>query len=152
MKHRQKSILFAVLTVLWTGVIFSFSLQPAQASSNLSGGLLQILLSWIHRFTTLQIPVSLAHHLIRKTAHFLEFFLLGTLAYKTSGLFWEKWLPALIYGMLIAVTDETIQFFTGSGRAMRISDMLLDTAGVATAILVMWYLGKLCTRRKHKNT
>lgn len=152
MKHRQKSILFAVLTLLWTGVIFSFSLQPAEASASLSGGLLKTLLNWFHWLTGLQIPVSFAHFLIRKTAHFLEFFLLGVFACQTSRLLLKKWWPALLYGGLIAVTDEVIQYFTGSGRAMRVTDMLLDTVGVAVAILVMWYFGKIRTNQKHKNT
>lgn len=152
MKSQKKALLFAVLTVLWTGVIFSFSLQPAEASASLSGGLLQCLLDWFDWLTGLQIPVSVAHHLIRKAAHFGEFFLLGIFSFQASKYLWQKRFPALAYGILIAVTDEVIQFFTGGGRAMRVADMLLDTAGVAAAILILSFFQKMFTQRKHKNT
>ena len=152
MKLQKKTATFGILTLLWTAVIFSFSLQPAEASASLSGGLLKHLLAWLHQFTGLQIPISFAHHLIRKTAHFLEFFLLGTLADATSRHLIQKWWPALCYGAIVAVTDEVIQHFTGSGRAMRAADMLLDTVGVAVAILLWNTIVKIRTARKNKNT
>lgn len=144
-------MIYTVLTLVWTVVIFSFSLQPAEASANLSGGLLNRLLSWFHWLTGLQIPTYFAHFLIRKAAHFGEFFLLGTFAYQASKYWLQKWWPALLYGILIAISDECIQYHTGGGRAMRISDMLLDTLGVAAAILAVIGLAKLLARRKHKN-
>ena len=140
------------LTLLWTLVIFSFSLQPAQASANLSGGLLQHLLDWFYRLTGLQIPTYFAHVLIRKTAHFVEFFLLGVFSYQTSRHWFSKWYPALLYGALVAVTDEYIQHCTGGGRAMLVSDMILDTCGVAAAIGVMLLIVKLSKNKKHKNS
>lgn len=152
MKSYKKAIVFTVLTLIWTAVIFSFSLQPAEASANLSGGLLKRLLNWFHWITGLQIPTYFAHYLIRKAAHFGEFFLLGVFAYQASKYWVQKWRPALLYGILIAISDECIQYHTGGGRAMRISDMLLDTAGVAFAIFTVIVLTKRLTRRKHKNT
>ena len=151
MKSYQKAMIFTVLTLIWTAVIFSFSLQPAEASANLSGGLLKRLLNWFHWLTGLQIPTYFAHYLIRKAAHFSEFFLLGVFAYQASKYWLQKWWPALGYGILIAISDECIQYHTGGGRAMRISDMLLDTAGVAAAILTVMFLAKRIACRKHKN-
>lgn len=152
MKSWKKALFFTIVTLLWTGVIFFFSLQPAEASANLSGGLLQRLLGWFYWLTGLKIPTSFAHFLIRKTAHFGEFFLLGVFAFGASKHWWKIWWPALLYGIWVAVTDEVIQFFTGSGRAMRVSDMLLDTAGVITAILITSVILKSFAQRKHKNT
>ena len=152
MKSKKKAVIFTVLALLWTVVIFSFSLQPAEASASLSGGLLKRLLDWFHAITGLQIPPSFAHFLIRKTAHFGEFFLLGVFSYHASKHWFGKWVPALCYGALIAVSDELIQHFTGHGRAMRIADMLLDTAGVFAAILVILGISKSVAARKHKYT
>ncbi len=152
MKSQKKALLFGVLTLLWTGVIFSFSLQPAKESASLSGGLLKCLLDWLDWLTGLQIPVSFAHFLIRKIAHFGEFFLLGIFSFQASKYLWQKRFPALIYGIVIAVCDEGIQYFTGGGRAMRVTDMLLDTFGVAAAVLLLVWFHRLSIRRKYKHT
>ncbi len=152
MKIQKKTVFFAVLTLLWTAVIFAFSLQPASVSADMSGGVLQRILDWFYAVTGVMLPAGLTHTVIRKTAHFCEFFLLGTLSYQVSKqIFKIRW-PALCYGAFVAVTDEVIQYFTDSGRAMRFTDMCLDTAGVAAAILVAGFLGKIRTKKKHKNT
>ncbi len=156
MKLQKKAVLYTLLTLLWTAVIFSFSMQPATVSVGLSGGLLQSLLTWFYGLTGIHLPADLMHTIIRKTAHFCEFFLLGVLSYQASKYLLQnvqkiqkKWI-ALLYGALVAVADECIQFCTGAGRAMRVTDMILDTCGVATAILVMMLLTK--KNKKHKNT
>lgn len=153
MKSQKKAIIFTLLALLWTAVIFSFSMQPAKVSVGFSGGLLQSLLSCFYGLTGIHLPADLMHTIIRKTAHFCEFFLLGVLAYQATRYLFakmqklqQKW-PVLLYGALVAIADECIQFCTGSGRAMRVTDMLLDTCSVAAAILVMALLF-----RKHKNT
>lgn len=152
MKSQKKAILFTVLSILWTAVIFSFSLQPAKESSTLSGGILQRLLDWFYWLTKLQIPSYFAHFLLRKLAHFGEFFLLGVFSYQAGKHLFGTWYPALIYGALVAVADEHIQHYTGGGRAMLVSDMMLDTAGVEIAILVMVLVTKFLANRKHKHT
>ncbi|MBR5239566.1 MAG: VanZ family protein [Clostridia bacterium] len=152
MKSWKKASLFTALALLWTAVIFSFSLQPAEASASLSGGLLQRLLDWFYWLTGLSIPTYFAHFLIRKAAHFGEFFLLGILSYQASKHWFGRWYPALLYGAVVAVADEHIQHYTGGGRAMLISDMILDTVGVATAILLLLLLAKISRNKKHKNT
>ena len=151
MKSVKKAVIFTVLTVLWTGVIFSFSLQPAEASASLSGGLLQCLLNWIDWLTGIQILVSFAHFLIRKLAHFLEFFLLGTLSFEASKHLFSKWYPSFCYGAMIAVCDELLQYVTGGGRAMRLTDMLLDMFGVGVGILLVSFCQKFLANRKNKN-
>lgn len=148
MKIQKKTMVFVVLTFLWTAVIFSFSLQPASVSADMSGGILQRVLDWFYAVTGVMLPADLTHTVIRKTAHFCEFFLLGTLSYQVAKRLWKIRWPALCYGALVAVTDEVIQYFTGSGRAMRFADMCLDTLGVAAAILAVGFLGKICTKKK----
>ncbi len=134
MNRKQKLILWGVLTLLWTAVIFSFSMQPANQSANLSGGLLQALLGWIYALTEVEIPLAMVHNLFRKAAHFAEFFVLGIFSGNCSRSLFEKRSPALLYGGLIACLDEILQFHTGAGRAMRFSDMLIDFSGVFVAV------------------
>ena len=152
MKSYKKAVIFTLLVLAWTVVIFSFSLQPAEASASLSGGLLNRLLDWFYWLTGLQIPTDFAHFLIRKAAHFGEFFLLGVLAYQASKHLFCKWYPALLYGAAVAVSDEHIQHYTGGGRAMLLSDMILDTVGVASSILLFLLLAKISKNKKHKNS
>ncbi len=150
MKSHKKAVVFTLLTLLWTAVIFSFSMQPANVSVGLSGGLLQHFLNWFYGLTGVHLPADLVHTIIRKTAHFCEFFLLGVFSFQASRYLFEKMLikwPALLYGALVAVADECIQFCTGAGRAMRVADMILDTCGVVTAVVMMALLTK-----KHKYT
>lgn len=150
MKSKNKAILWGILTLAWTGVIFSFSLQPASQSSNLSGGLLTKLLAWIAQWTGIVIPMETVHNLFRKLAHFTEFFLLGICSGQFFRSLKQRLLWALIYGGGIAFLDESLQFLTGEGRAMRFSDMVLDTFGVFVALLFVWIFSKFFAR-KHEN-
>ncbi len=152
MKSQKKTVLFVVLTLLWTVVIFSFSLQPAKVSAGMSGSVLEYILDWFYKLTGILLPADLTHTLIRKTAHFCEFFLLGIFARQATKRVWKAWWPALCYGALVAVCDECLQYLAKSGRAMRVTDMLLDTAGVATAILLSGIIAKRVANKKHKNT
>ncbi len=138
MKSNKKALVWGIVTLVWTGVIFMFSLQPANQSANLSGGILTHILEWIYQWTGMVIPIEAVHNLFRKLAHFIEFFLLGLFAMQFFGAMKKRPLWAFGYGALIAVVDETIQFFTGAGRAMRFSDMVLDTFGVFVALLFLW--------------
>ena len=90
--------------------------------------------------------------LIRKSAHFLEYAILGTeiIALIVLGDFTISKAKAYILyfissvtALFVALTDETIQFF--SGRASRVLDVWLDFAGASVAIwvfLLVWHLIK----------
>lgn len=148
MKRNTKAVLFGILTLVWTGIIFSFSLQPADTSGNLSGGILSALLAWLEQFTGIVIPIDTVHNLFRKMAHFAEFFLLGLLAGSFFGAIRRPLFWGLLYSAVIGVTDEILQFFTGEGRAMRISDMLLDTSGALFAMVLLWLFGRLWAKKR----
>lgn len=137
-KHKRNILIWGVLTILWTGVIFSFSLQPASQSASLSQGLLQTVLDWFYRITAIRIPVESMHGLFRKTAHFCEFFLLGIFGGNFFRLAYKNLSLTLIYGGIVAVADECLQYLTGAGRAMRFGDMLLDFCGVLCAVIFLW--------------
>lgn len=138
LKQKRNCILWGLLTVLWTGIIFSFSLQPASQSASLSGGLLQTLLDWFYTITSIRIPPESIHGLFRKTAHFFEFFLLGIFGGNFFRHTFFKMSLALLYGLAVAVTDECLQYLTGEGRAMRFGDMVLDFFGVVFAVIFLW--------------
>ena len=79
--------------------------------------------------------------LVRKGAHFTEFALLGALlAARQRGLQGEKTLP-LLGGLLAALTDESIQYFTG--RTSSVFDVWLDFAGAAAGMALAGGLSRL---------
>ena len=136
-----------ILTLAWTGIIFSFSRQPATKSNRVSGGLLKRILDIFYDFTGILVDQSKFINLFRKFAHYTEFFILGIFAVlffiilkddnaKKDDV--KPYLFAMGYAVLIAVCDETVQFFTGAGRAMRVTDMLIDSFGAFTSLLIIW--------------
>lgn len=87
-------------------------------------------------------------HLVRKLAHFCEFALLGFFL----GVQRKK--PncgALLFALLTALTDETIQIYTGRGP--QVQDVWLDFAGAVTGMIVAYLLLWIIPTavRKYKN-
>lgn len=123
----KRRIVFAVLAVLWLGFIFFNSMQDAETSGGMSEGLL----SWFG------LPESL-ETLLRKSAHFGAFFILGLLI---SGALTRMGFPVswiLLTVLLCACADETIQLFS-LGRSSELRDVWIDFSGGtlgATAALI----------------
>ena len=90
------------------------------------------------------------HHIVRKTAHFTEYAMLGVLVWRAVHFdpvfasfsprrqFWFALLCCLFY----ASTDEFHQIFV-PGREPAVLDVLLDTCGSGFALLVIWSVRKL---------
>ena len=140
----RKKIVFIILTFFWVGVIFSFSLQPAEVSGEISSSILQKVLSWtavavFEQFETIsQDQWNFLHLLLRKCAHFTEFAILGV--FSTLTLFQtkvsRKALIAIGFCLAIASMDETLQLFV-SGRAGRITDVMIDCAGAGIGVVAV---------------
>ena len=91
---------------------------------------------------------TVTHHLVRKLAHFTEFFVLGCVLSALLPLHWRWRLLALGLGLLAALIDETIQIF--SGRGDQISDVWLDFSGAAAGILLLTLILWLAGKRRHQ--
>ncbi len=125
--HRQPKLKlkYSVLSLIVILIIFGFSLQSGDDSSSQSGWIVQIV---INLFTLLNIPTSgypLAL-IVRKTAHFSEYFVLGLTVPHTEKELNQAHLHYFLY--LIPIMDESIQFFT-PGRVMSPIDMFIDACG-----------------------
>lgn len=82
---------------------------------------------------------------IRKTAHFIEYFILGVLVFLTLREFGNKNIYyAILICFLYACSDEVHQIFV-PGRDGNFVDVMLDTFGSTTSILL---LNKLKERKK----
>ena len=136
---KNKRFIFITITLIWTAVIFSFSLQSGEVSGDLSGSVLEAILGFFMP-GVLESPekLELFHLILRKCAHFTEFMILGILSsialkYMKVG---YKGIIGLGYCVLIASLDETLQLFI-SGRAGKVQDVLIDSAGALVGVVVV---------------
>ena len=79
----------------------------------------------------------------RKAAHVFEFFVLALLVWALLRLLERKaLLLTAVCGLAVAVADEGLQLL--SGRGSRVSDVLIDFAGVLLALAIL----RLATQKK----
>lgn len=137
MKYNKRFFLFLGLTILWILFIFSFSMQTGEESSEISGGIVERIVALI--FSSNFQHADMLEHLIRKAAHFTEYFILGVFASltvretKCKRQFFAPWM----IGTLVACCDETIQLFS-NGRSGQVTDVMLDSAGVLCGCVVLY--------------
>lgn len=141
-RHPVAFTVFLLLTLAWIAFIFCRSAQPAVSSSEESGRLLDFLQQFFPWLTVF---------LIRKAAHFTEFFILAALVCFTLRAAGKSlpWLPAVV-GLLVAVSDELIQL-TQEGRSCELRDMCIDFAGALFAAVIFWLIFRLYDRKKSDN-
>lgn len=156
---RQRIAWFTCI-VLWMGVIFFFSSQNGEESSNLSGGITKFLAHLIQPGMDQWAEVRQQEFLeqlsfwIRKGAHFSEYAVLGFLLMGFARTFvWKGWVRFGIcwgIGTLYAVSDEFHQTFS-DGRSPQIRDVCIDSAGVLFGILAMICLCVIITLICHRS-
>ena len=148
MKAKGSHRPLTVLIILTLALIWGHSLLGREASSEESGFVMELL------EPVLEMVVgegNVTEFLVRKLAHFTEFFVLGLelltfFAYRKP-LFPQAFLLALTHGFFAAFLDETIQIF--SGRGPMIQDVWLDICGFAVGASLM--LGIMVWRKHRKN-
>ena len=144
MKNRR--ILY-IFPIVWMGLIFYFSHQRGEESSQVS--------SWFTNFVEsiaeiLHIDITGwdVHFLVRKGAHFTVYAVLGLLLfaafYINRGKLFSSSITAVIIGGIYGVFDELHQYFV-PGRSCQLRDMLIDASGVLTAVLLC--TGFILTKR-----
>ncbi len=139
-----------VLLVLWMIVIFAFSNDSGSASSDKSDGIASTIVSFISNIshhdysdTEFEQIIDNCIFIVRKSAHFLEYFILGILTlkvlkdYKDLTVNWI--LLALLFCFLYASTDEIHQLFV-PGRSGRLTDVIIDTLGSLCGIISYWII------------
>ena len=147
--------------VLWMALIFFFSSQPAAESSKTSSPFVRAYLSLVHPdFGSLSPEEQFtleeeASFLIRKTAHFSIYTILGALSYSAvsvtlSGSEAKTRIPlSFLIGALYAVSDEIHQSFV-PGRSCELRDMAIDSAGVLLGVLIASGIAALLRRKRRK--
>lgn len=133
-----------MLLAVWMTFIFIMSSHQADKSSQLSGGIVfKLITVFFSDFGDLSKEnqneiVDIVTFIVRKTAHFLEFFVLGVLAWFTVVTYnfgyKRKIFFAFAFCVLYAASDELHQLLV-PGRAGRFTDVCIDTAGSTAAIV-----------------
>ena len=143
-QHKQHKLLFPILSFLWVIVILSFSLQDGSRSSLQSGVITTTIQSLLSNIG-IDIERQLLSFLIRKTAHFTEFFILGVLV-KQSSFDLVNNLPVYL-ACFVPILDEMVQSFV-PGRAMAISDMIIDLTGIIFGMIIYAFIVKNFNKRQ----
>jgi len=145
----MKKYILTVFTVLWMIMIFLFSNQEANASSNVSNSFIDNTVVKIYKVFDKDLSVEEENNIkeflfvpIRKTAHFSVYFILGILVLFTLREYGVKdkvWYYAILICFLYAVSDEIHQLFV-AGRSGEVLDVLLDTCGSSIAVFILKYI------------
>ena len=147
-RTKKRMILCILLLVAMLAFIWGNSLANGETSGNMSGAVLQ----WINEFLHLDTSgADMLHRIIRKGAHFTEFACLGLLLTWLFGMMGEKkghlFCMPLLFGMMAACVDETIQVFVPD-RGPSPVDIWIDTCGVAAGIVIL-LIGHFYFCKKH---
>ena len=122
------------------------SLNNAEESKALSDSLAQRLINFL--------GINIPKVILRKGAHFVEFAGLGLcLCNALYASFGHRLTPvfALVGTVIYAISDEVHQIFS-EGRACQITDVLIDSAGALSGIVIAFLVYKIIRRNKNGST
>ena len=146
-RNRKKYILLNML-LCWIFLIFFMSSKPADASLKDSSLIVDTL---VNIFNLNYKYVDVLTTIVRKSAHFTEYFILcilSTFTYK--GFKGDKlnFSSVLLLCLLVAVFDEFLQKFI-PGRSSEVKDVLIDFSG-ATLFFIIYKLRSILVKAKCK--
>lgn len=121
-----------LMLVLNLGFIWGNSLLPAEISQSVSDWVAEM----IPDFTPSDIQPEEESGILRKIAHFTEFASLGLVLAWLAVLLGKPWRYLFFAGVLAASADEIIQMFV-PGRGPAVLDVLIDTSGLLTGMLLL---------------
>ena len=153
---KRKIFIFLALAIMV--LIFRFSMQDSSESSGISSKLTEFILNrFIRNYGDMSAEekknlLKTAEHIIRKLAHFSVYTVLGFCMSSAIGK--RKFLTGgslitVSVGFAYACSDELHQYFV-SGRSCRFTDVIIDTSGVVTGIIVSVALFRILDRFKQK--
>lgn len=144
-----KRIIFSVLIIINCMVIFSFSSQNSDTSSNTSGIFVDKLVKIINNITKTSETQELKDNVtfvVRKGAHLSIYTLLGIWLYGLANTFniskLRKMALGFIFGFIYAMSDEIHQLFVG-GRSCEMRDVCIDSCGILLGILICFFIIKI---------
>ena len=148
---KKKKLQKWLCLLLWMGIIFLFSHQPHSAEATQS--IVEKFLPNLKDDTI----INILNFLIRKTAHFTEYFILAFLTYSLLKEYKNKrvnmTIKTLIFCFLYACSDELHQTFV-EGRSGVLKDCWIDLIGSVFFIIIQTIHVKIQSHQKllHKKS
>lgn len=155
---RHAKLLISLLLVLQMLFIFTMSSFGSDSSNAQSGQIIQVLRQVFPSLSshTSGLDASVLTFIVRKTAHFTEYAILGILFYffyhqilsQKNGL--RLFVLAILSSFLYACTDEIHQLFV-PGRSGQFTDVLVDTLGASfgcASLALSSYLKRVLQARR----
>lgn len=150
-----KLIVSWLIVVLYLTLIFAFSSQSGTQSNGISKGIVQAVVKYTVQTNTMHKSSALnranLNRILRKSAHFAEYFILSMLLFGALSKLDKKTgmviLITFTFCLLYAASDEIHQIFVPE-RSPKVTDVIIDTCGTATALVLMYWLN--ISRKKTK--
>ena len=146
---KNKLVIRSVMLLLWLIVIFTFSEQDGKVSSNQSSEVIykvvDVVASDISHDEKVE-KVEEYSFIVRKTAHFLEYFILGMLVFNVLVLLVSKNIIifSILMSLFFAMSDEVHQLYV-PGRDGNVRDVLIDVSGASLGVFTY---GLINSKRK----
>lgn len=146
MKRENKKYRLLTITIIWGVFILYMSSRNAVESMGDSSLIVEFLINTFNlRIETIDILTTI----VRKGAHFSEYFILSLLClstYKNFNNHRVNYCFVLLVCNLVALSDEFLQGFI-PGRSSEVKDVLIDFSG-ALAFLIIYGVMKFITSKK----
>ena len=142
MNTRLQKILKASCVIGIISLIWGASMQTGEKSAESSSIVTDVAMAIISKTGEVNININSLTFIIRKLAHFTEYFILGT---AVKGLYSFSIAKTFAFGVTIAMIDETIQLFVPN-RNGSIIDVIIDSCGFLVATIIVFtgkkFIGK----------
>lgn len=157
--RKNKKLFHSILVIIWMLVIFNFSSQNGSKSTKTSDVVTSMVVNVTTSVTNKDIPreevkkkVEDSTFLVRKTAHFTEYLILGILVLQLLSDYTKinkrMLIVSLIICYLYAVSDEVHQIFI-SGRTAKVLDTFIDGAGSLVGITIYSIYQSKCRKMSY---
>lgn len=152
--RRFKVGLSWLFVFLWMALIFFFSSQIGSVSGSLSEGITDFIFNIIRKVTpNINLNIVEFHTFLRKTTHFIIYFILGILlsnSLRLSGVKGKKIIFfAITISILYAISDEVHQLFVPE-RGGSVKDVFIDTMGSLLGAFIYFKLFKYIDKKRSK--
>lgn len=153
----MKKYLAIALLFLWLAVIFLFSCESATDSTKTSKSFTKQVILVVEKITKVDVGeigknkiMDKTFKVVRKFAHFFEYFVLAILLMFVFKNHFEVNLKLVmvvcILGLFYSITDEIHQLFV-PGRTGRVVDVLVDFLGIALGSFSYYFI---CYKNREK--
>jgi VanZ family protein len=143
MTFNRNVVKYWLPVIFWMGFIFWMSTETFSSQNTFSP--VETILRFLFPKISFQ-EVGLVHEFIRKSGHFIEYFIMGLLLFRAfhgKSIVWWNWrwsFFAIIGVVLWAACDEFHQSFIPT-RTASVMDVAIDTAGgvLSQFVVVLWH-------------